>query len=566
MGRCPLAIPLAVLIPVIMICDFCGLLRPQEPPFYGRAEYVARLVEVDEANTSGLLALAVVDSVDGLPVRPFKAFLDFINETPRVRAGETVRFRADMRPLPPVPDIPDVIDLRGSMRLEGVTATAAVVADSIGGIRPTGGLRAALLRANDDVLTRLRSAPLNDATIDMLAAMLLGKGSLMQPPVREVYSAAGLAHLLALSGMHVGVIAMIISLMLWPLYLTRHTRARLVSVAAALWCYAAFTGFIPSVTRAVIMASVYLASKVMQRRSVPLNSLCLAALLILLFRPADLFDVGFQMSFAAVAGIIIFFPLINRVDRRTHPRLYLLASYPVLSVSAVILSGPVAACHFHSFPLLFVVSNLIVAPLVPLLICSGIFSVVFSAGGATDFLAGLIDRVAGFTAGIPGATLTGLYPSAAATVALTVALGLTAIFIHGRKHFAAGVAAVAVACTASFMIWSRRPEYAAEEVIVDRTTRSTQLIWRQGRECVIFTNAVSAPDRREIHELYSLLLTDYMALRGIDSLRLMPGDARWECVTDAGIFIADLDSCRSGVLALRPKEAPGGVANMEEKP
>lgn len=566
MGRCPLAIPLAVLIAIILICDFCGLLRPQEPPFYGRAEFAARLVEVDEANTSGLLALAVVDSVDGLAVRPFKAYLDFINENPRIRAGETLRFRAEMKQLQPKPDIPDVVDLREPLRIRGVTATAAVVADSITGIADTDGVLAALLRANDDVLNRLRAAPLKAQTIDMLAAMLLGKDRFMQPPVREVYSAAGLAHLLALSGMHVGVIATIISLMLWPLYLTRHTRSRLLAVVVALWCYAAFTGFIPSVTRAVIMASVYLASKILQRRSVPLNSLCLAALLILLFRPSDLFDVGFQMSFAAVAGIIIFFPLINRIDRWAHPVVYLLVSYPALSVSAVILSGLVAAFHFHSFPLLFVVSNLLVAPLVPLFICSGIVSVAFSVGGATDFLAGLIDRIAVLTAGIPGATLSGLYPSVAATIALAASLCLAAIFMHGRKYFAAGVAAIAVAGVAMYMTWSRRPEYAAEEVIVDRTVRSTQLIWRQGRECMLFTNAVSVPDRREIHELYSLLLCDYMALRGVDSLCLMPFDARWEREINGEIFVAELDSCRSGVLALMPKEALGGVANVEEKP
>ncbi|MDE7387855.1 MAG: ComEC/Rec2 family competence protein, partial [Muribaculaceae bacterium] len=267
------------------------------------------------------------------------------------------------------------------------------------------------------IIDRILSLPLSDEAGSMLCALLVGHTDLITDGRREEFSAAGLSHLLALSGLHVGVISMLISVALWPLYVGRHNRSRHIITIAALWAFAAMTEFSPSVTRAVIMASVYLVGRIIERQSVPMNSLFFAAMIILCIWPDSLFEIGFQLSFAAVAGIILFYPLINCVDRRKHPWMYMLISYPAVSLSAMVFTGPVSSFYFHSYPLYFLLANLAVSPLVPLLIAAGALAVILSFAGfqvtwlcsAADWLCGAVNGIASFVASLPGHSAVGLY-------------------------------------------------------------------------------------------------------------------------------------------------------------
>lgn len=555
MGRCPLAIPLAVLIAIILIGDSLGLRRPQEPPILGDAECSANVLSIRETSTIGRMAIVEIDSMNGVPVSPFMARIHLLSEEPYISGGRSVGFRADISLLKPPPDIPDVVDLQASLRRQGVTASAVLVSDSIRYVADGKGIMAAMRRANDDVRARLHESPLSDLSIEMLSAMLLGRGEYLTDDSRSLFSAAGLSHLLALSGMHVGVIAMIVSVMLWPLYFSRHKKSRLLLTALALWGYAAFTGFMPSVTRSVIMATVYILARVLQRRSVPMNSLCLAALLILLISPSELFDIGFQLSFAAVAGIIAFFPLINRVNRREHPRVYMAVSWPSVSLSAMILSGFVAAFHFHAFPVAFIVSNLLVAPLIPLFICSGILSMVFSIAGPTDLLASAIESVARTTASLPGAVIDGIYPSGYFVIIVIAILLILAWSLHARRRFWAWESGILLAGVFVVAACTPRKSYPRDETfVVVENGHKVRLIERRGDECLLLTNSRLEAERRDDQQLYSLLLRDYMALRGIDSLRLMPRDSTAFSVIGGDTLRLALDSCDSRRIAYYRKE------------
>lgn len=524
MGRQPMIIPLAVLVAIILICDSVGLFAPAEPPFYGLGRFSARLDRVRDAETSGRIAIAEIDSVDGEAVEPFKVRIHFLGEYPYLRAGNAVRFTSRLQPLPAVAEVPDIVDLQASMRREGVVGSMVVVMDSITAVGNTGGALAALRRLNDDAMTRLQRAPLNGETINMLAAMLLGNSDMLMPSTRQLYSAAGLSHLLALSGMHVAIIALIIGFALWPFYLSRNVKTRLILTAIALWFYAGFTDLSPSVTRSVIMATLFIGGRCLERRSSPLNSLFAAAFLILLFRPSDLWSIGFQMSFAAVLGIILYFPLINRVDRRRHPRLYSLASYPALSVSAMLFTGLIAAYHFHTFPLYFLIANLLAAPLIPLFLISGVVSMTFNIGGLTDFFGSALHFVAELTARIPGAVIGDVYPAGWAVLVLLLLMSVLAPAIAGRHRFIAAETALLALIAGVVAFVAPEPDYPAYEEYLVEEPRSRQLIVREGGECVLFTTVKSDFERKEIKERYSLILRDFMARRGIDSLRLAETD------------------------------------------
>lgn len=518
MGRVPLLIPLAVLVAIILLGDFFGFRHPQEPPLFGNGTCCGYILSVNEAQSTGYLAVAEIDSINDHKVRPFKARVHLLINCEEPISGERLKFKTRLIPLAAKPNIPDAIDLSADLRRQGVTASAVVPSDSIVYLSPTYSLRYYCARANDAALRRLMRTGLDDTTIDILAAMLLGRSRLLTTDTRDAYSASGLSHLLALSGMHVAVIAMIVSLALWPFYFGRHVRTRLILTIVALFAYAAFTGFIPSVTRAVIMGAVYMTGRIIQRKSPPLNSLCLAAIIILLIKPADLYSAGFQMSFAAVLGIIVFFPLINRLNRRKHPWFYAVASYPALSVSAMILTGVVSAYHFHTFPIYFLPANLMVIPLVPLAVASGVVSILFEIPFLSGVLVSAIDYTAGLWAHLPGATVMNLYPSGLESVLLAFVIAFAGLALNGGKRFWIYESLIVLAGVIVIMTVRIRAVYPERETYSVSTPRYSLTILAEDGQCIICTDAKAGADLEEIYNLYSIILRDFMAKRNIETL------------------------------------------------
>lgn len=515
MSRCPLFIVLAALVAIILSGDSLGFSKPQEPPFYGKASCGAYILSVKETETSGSIAVAEIDSVDGRPVRVFKARIHILSEYPELIPGQRLSFTAGLQPLAPPPAIPDAIDLQAGLRRKGVTASVAVPRDSIHYIVPTASLRYVCAKANDAALCRLKRIPMDARTIDILAAMLLGRGDMVDDETRMTYSAAGLSHLLALSGMHVSFIAMIIAFALWPLYLGRHIRSRLALTIIALWAYAAFTGFIPSVTRAVTMASVYMFGRIIERRSAALNSLCLAAIMILMFSPEDIYSIGFQLSFAAVLGIIVFFPLINRVNRRNHPRLYFLASLPALSLSAMVLAGPVAAFHFHTYPVYFLPANILVIPVMPVLIFSGVICLLTGKPFICDALVGMLDGIASHTAMLPGAVLTDLYPPAWLIPTLIILLVVYGIAAGSGNRFMSILSAMVIVGAVICCVLEPKPLYPQSEVYTVSEHRSTVQITAVADSCFISADVKTQAERDEILGRYEIILRDFVARRSL---------------------------------------------------
>ncbi len=148
-------------------------------------------------------------------------------------------------------------------------------------------------------------------------AVAVGDRSGITPEMRRRYSLAGTAHLLAVSGLHVGFVFAIVNLLLWWMPLLRRGHLwRCAAAVAAIWLYAAVTGFSPSVTRAAIMFTVLQLSMGLNVRFDTLNALALTACVMLLFDARYLFDAGFLMSFTAVAAIVEWGVPLARAGRR----------------------------------------------------------------------------------------------------------------------------------------------------------------------------------------------------------------------------------------------------------
>lgn len=219
-------------------------------------------------------------------------------------------------------------------------------------------LRALQLRAS--LVKRFSRLGLDDGQLALVAAMTLGDKSKLTKELKSQFAVSGASHVLALSGLHLGIIYTIL-LLCFP----RH-RWRVVSqsvVLLVIWTYAVLVGLTPSVVRASLMITLYGMLSLLHRDQIPLNTLAFAALVMLVANPLTLWDVGFQMSFLAVLGILLFFrmiylPLAGRLLRLGRWVWGMLA----VSLSAQLMVAPLILYYFGRFSCYFLLTNLIVVP------------------------------------------------------------------------------------------------------------------------------------------------------------------------------------------------------------
>ena len=200
----------------------------------------------------------------------------------------------------------------------------------------------------------------------VLAALTVGYKEELSEDIRETYSVSGASHVLALSGLHIGFLYMMLLFFLkWlPGNAFGVRLFRAVVIITALWGFAFFTGLSPSVVRSVIMFSLLALSVLSRRTGISLNTLALTACIMLVVHPFWLFDVGFQLSFSAVAAILLLYPWLFRqlpVGNSLLKKVWALMS---VSLAAQIGTAPLVLLYFSRFPTHFLLTNLLVIPLV----------------------------------------------------------------------------------------------------------------------------------------------------------------------------------------------------------
>ncbi|MBO4802066.1 MAG: ComEC/Rec2 family competence protein [Bacteroidaceae bacterium] len=227
------------------------------------------------------------------------------------------------------------------------------------------------------LLEQYRRTGLQDQTLAIVAAMTLGDRSLLQTDTRELYIEAGASHLLALSGLHLGILTGVFMLLFTgPLLRSRWRAVLAVMMLFYIWAYVFLAGLPTSLVRAGTMDTIFILASLLHRQTPPINLLLLAAVLLLLVWPLYLFDVGAQLSFAAVGGIAVCFQpayrwLFSHYEARMFQleRFHLLGVLELLGVSlfAQIFTTPLVLWHFHRLPVYGVLFSVLLIPLTTLL-------------------------------------------------------------------------------------------------------------------------------------------------------------------------------------------------------
>ena len=262
----------------------------------------------------------------------------------------------------------------------------------------------------NDLLLRLQEEGVRGSEFSVSAALLLGDDAYLDSDTRHRYARAGAMHILCVSGLHVGVIFLVMSTLLSFLRRLPFGKYILpVLLVASIWSYALITGLAPPVVRASTMISFIITGRALGRHSNIYNTLAASALLMLFMQPQVFFEAGFRLSYAAVVGIVMLQKPINNLLYFKYFLPDRIWSITAVSLAAQLGTLPLVLHYFHQFPLYGLITNLIVIPMSSLIIYSGLLFFIIPvpgmlSGGIAKLLAGLVyimDRGISFAEGMP---------------------------------------------------------------------------------------------------------------------------------------------------------------------
>jgi len=244
----------------------------------------------------------------------------------------------------------------------------------------------------------------------VLSALTMGYKNLLDDETRRIFSASGAMHILAVSGLHVGVLFFIVSSILFFLDRTKKgKKIKAIILILFLWFFAIFTGLSPSVLRASLMFSLVILGTAVNRKTNIYNTLSASAFVLLCFNPMLIKEIGFQLSYLAVTSIVFFYPHIYKLIYVRNKWLDKVWSLIAVSIAAQAGTFPLGLYYFHQFPNYFLLTNLFAIPLASIILYLVVLFLFFSFIPATTKIIGflidqtlsLLNYLVGFTESLP---------------------------------------------------------------------------------------------------------------------------------------------------------------------
>jgi competence protein ComEC len=280
----------------------------------------------------------------------------------------------------------------------------------------------------------------DDNVYSVASTLILGYRADLDEEVLSYYAKTGTIHALSVSGMHVGLIYVVLNWMLS--FLARNNISRILKLLITLiliWSYTLLTGISPSVLRAAIMISCFIIGKGINRSSDGINILAFSAFMILIYDPYIIWDVGFQLSYLAVLGLILLQPILESWVTFKHLFLRKIWSAISISIAAQLFTFPLSIYYFHQFPVYFLISNLFIILPVTIIMYLGILILLFRLtilAGIFEWLVSATNSGLKYIAEMPKSTISQIWISPMELFLLTATLGLlVAGIISYKKSF-----------------------------------------------------------------------------------------------------------------------------------
>jgi len=404
-------------------------------------------------------------------------------------------------------------------------------------------IRAANIR--QVLLSRYKNLDLNATESGVLSALTLGYRNDLYAQTESTFVHAGVMHIMALSGFHVGMVALLLSLVMQPFKGTKAGKCiRLGLTLSALWLFSLISGLSVSVIRATLMFSLALPGRLFGRKVNVYNVLFASTLLMLTNRPGTLHDTGFQLSFLAVAGISMAQPLLQKPLKRGFLLWETFRKILVVSFAAQLATLPVTLLTFHQFPTYFWLSNLFVIPVAALIIYSGLLYLAFCFIGPLAFLAGkvVVLSVKGLLLGVtwveklPGSLQEGIAINSCQAWLLLSAFLFLGLFVLHRKG---RLFVMALTASLAFLLagtWRGFHQDRQRILSVNNISDVTCIHLISGRDCLLLLHPDSMASQAQLKYSFG----NYWANRGVynnvnvsdyeDIVQVSDSDTLWQVI------------------------------------
>ncbi len=235
-------------------------------------------------------------------------------------------------------------------------------------------LRQFVYSSRETVLNILRNNIIGHKELGLAEALLIGYKDDLEQSLVQSYTNTGVVHIIAVSGLHLGLIYWLLALVLKPLKKKKSTRwLNPVLIISGLWLFSLLAGAQPSILRSAVMFTCIVLGESLSRKTSIYNTIAVSAFILLCINPYWLWDVGFQLSYAAVLSIVIFMRPFYNWFYIKNKLLDFFWKLNAVTLAAQILTVPLSVYHFHQFPNLFVLTNLLAVPLSSVILLGEIF-------------------------------------------------------------------------------------------------------------------------------------------------------------------------------------------------
>jgi competence protein ComEC len=325
-------------------------------------------------------------------------------------------------------------------------------------------------------------------------ALLIGYKHDLDPELVQSYANTGVVHIIAISGLHLGLIYWLLQSLLQPLAKKKTGKwLRPLLIIAGLWAFSLLAGAQPSVLRSALMFSMIVLAGCSGRKTSVFNSLAASATILLVINPYWLWDPGFQLSYAAVTSIMLFMKPVYNLLYFPNKFIDLIWKMNAVTIAAQILTLPLTVYYFHQFPLLFLVSNLIAVPLSSFILLGEILLVLLSAVPAAAVITGqllsfcirLMNQFMEYIEAIPGALWNGLQISFLQSILLLLIV-TGACYGYLEKNRSSML--LSLCCLPAFMLLRTQSFLHCgqqQKIIVYNIARHSAIQMINGRNCYL---------------------------------------------------------------------------------
>lgn len=357
-------------------------------------------------------------------------------------------------------------------------------------------------RVRAKIISHYESFGLDSDTFAFITALTIGYKNFLTDDLQESFRKSGTSHVLAVSGLHVGIVFIVFSTILS--FLGKHGKLfqlRQILIILALWFYAFVTGFSPSVLRAVIMLTVYCISTLIYRKGFTYNTLAIAAFIILIINPYSLFDISFQMSFVAVFSILFFMPILEKLYKPKNKATKYIWDLFTVSLAAQLGVFPVVLYYFGTFPTYFFIANMLIVPLIGIIIYSVIPVVVFKLLALTGLkifsmifvffrwilyaLVTVVLKVASFVEHLPFSQISYLYITTTQLFFISILILSFAQFVLNNRPkyiILTLLSSIFLLCTNTFSMLNEQP---VKLVVYNKTGESEIGLFHKGKRYLL---------------------------------------------------------------------------------